>query len=62
MDLIVVEPPVQAEEAEQLKQALNYSIEIAVSPAFLTAPGGLPPPPPPEKDPRDNQGQNWRCQ
>jgi hypothetical protein len=57
MDLIVVEPPVQAEEAEQLKRALSYPIKIAVSLAFPMAPSG-PPPPPLEKDPRDSGGQS----
>jgi hypothetical protein len=62
MDLIVVEPPVQAEEAEQLKRALSYPIKIAVSLAFPMAPSGPPPPPPPppEKDPRDSGGQSRR--
>jgi hypothetical protein len=61
MDLIVVEPPVQAEEAKQLKWALSYPIEIAVLPAFPTAPGRPPPPPPSEKDPHDSGGQSRRC-
>jgi hypothetical protein len=58
MDLIVVEPPVQAEEAEQLKRALSYLIKIAVSLAFPIAPSGPPPPPPLEKDPHDSGGQS----
>jgi hypothetical protein len=56
MGLIIVEPPVQAEEPEQPKRALSYPISIRVSPALLALTDAAPPPPPPRKDDHDHGG------
>ena len=51
MELVIVEPPVLAEEVPPLKRALKYDIKITSTLAPSFGADDVPPPPLPREDP-----------